>query len=364
VSGGKFTLGYVPALDGLRGTAIALVVLSHGRVPGFRTSAGTVGVTLFFTLSGFLITALLLQEHRRSGAIALRRFYRRRVVRLLPALIAFVVVLTAVTPLAPPLFAGPIDGVVALSYVTNWLLIPAQTTSAAQHTWSLAVEEQFYVLWPLLLLATHRLAGHRGVMIAGIGGAAMSLASTLLMWGGADSLRRVYYGSDTRAFGLLAGCALAAWMCDRAIDRRAPRWLGSSVLCAIAIVSLEIWGEPSGEWQAVWLPVVASLLMVAALWATTTASANRPLHTGRVMRYLGTRSYGIYLWHYPCSVLVWLLDLPQGAWFLATAGGGLALAEISWRLIERPAMRRWRQDLGESSGRPTGAHVCSDPVGR
>src|SRR3954469_19950995 len=216
---------HLPALDGVRGVAVAGVLAFHGGVAALR--GGFLGVDAFFVLSGYLITALLLGEERATGRIRLTGFWARRARRLLPALLVLLAAVLAVSRfLLPPdeLPALRGDALAALLYVANWRLLHrgggyfAETAapSPLQHTWSLAIEEQFYLVWPLLLVALLGLVRGRDprtrravVLGTCLAGAAASVATTVLLRGHVDP-DRLYYGTDTRAAALLVGAGLAA----------------------------------------------------------------------------------------------------------------------------------------------------------
>ncbi len=283
-SPGPTKLGYIPALDGLRGVAISLVVLLHAEVPAFRW--GGVGVDIFFVLSGFLITSILLKEWQQTGNISLSRFYARRALRLLPALYVMLAAIAVGTVLywrGPLADVNWIGIVMALTYTSNfatYIGIPA--LGAISQTWSLAVEEQFYLLWPfVLLLVLPRLRIGRGLvsLVCGL------LIATVALW---------LAGFDTRAYGLLAGCLVAVLLIRYPAIRqhRAMRLL-SPLSRALA-----------------WKPLV----------------------------WIGIVSYGIYLWHAPIFVLLpvhdWL-DWPVQLVRLALTAAAVTL---SYFLIERPAL--------------------------
>src|ERR1700756_2353944 len=221
------SLPHLGGLDGLRGIAVVAVILYHGGVswaPG-----GLLGVELFFVLSGFLITSLLLAEWTRSATIVLRAFWARRARRLLPALFALVLAIGVYYALGGPTQAVPNlenDGLSTLLYFNNWHQIANGTNyfaasgpiSPLQHTWSLAIEEQFYVVWPLFVLAVLGLgrargaSGRRSLQILlglSVAGAIASGGETAMLFDGGHGLDRVYYGTDTRATGLLLGASLA-----------------------------------------------------------------------------------------------------------------------------------------------------------
>ena len=301
-------------IEGLRAVAVLLVVLAHVGVPGL--AGGFLGVDVFFVVSGFLITTLLRREMASSGRIDLARFYARRVVRLLPvATLVIVVSLAGAWLWAPPLrfpaFAG--DALAAATWTMNVRLDTAGTDyfgdpapSPFQHFWSLAVEEQFYLLWPLLV-ARGRLAP--ALMVA------VTLASFAWSVGGAT-----YFGTTGRAWELGAG-ALLAIGATALRQRRALGWAGLAAIVTGAVVYDE--STP--------FPGVAALLPVLGTVAVIAARGNPLLETAP-MRWLGRMSYGWYLWHWPL-----LLAAPAGPIArIAAAVAALGLAVVSHHLLENP----------------------------
>jgi peptidoglycan/LPS O-acetylase OafA/YrhL len=315
-------LGYHASLDGLRAIAVALVMGFHFHVPGF--GGGFIGVDVFFVLSGFLITRLLLDEHAATGTISLRRFYARRALRLLPAL----ALLLAVTA---PLVARAWT-VAAASYLANWFLaLNKLGTAPLSHTWSLAIEEQFYIVWPVLLLGLLHVRLSRDA-IARIA-IALAAASCLAQIVGcidpdAGTWIRLYHGTDTRADALLIGCAAAL------LSRGEPRLstiAARGLLAAAAgtigyvAVTADLRDLDLYRHGELTLVAVASAVVVTQLVA-------RPLRVleWRPLVALGTISYGVYLWHHPIAYL----HVPV----VAKVVLAVAAAATSYTLVERPAL--------------------------
>jgi peptidoglycan/LPS O-acetylase OafA/YrhL len=346
------TLGarHWPALDGLRGVAVLLVVLYHARVPFVR--GGHVGVDLFFVLSGFLITTLLLRELDR-GRIDLVAFYVRRGLRLLPALVLFVVVCCAVVAFAgpdvyerPTLHGAPF----VLAYVANLhqaLGWGGGRLGLFDHTWSLAMEEQFYLVWPALLAGLVMVVGRRREHAAALlVGAALGLG-VYRLWlaiGGAG-WERLAYGPDTRADGLLIGCALALFLASPAA--RDPRWLPSAALGSAAFLVLVAWRVPADApfmvWNMGWtLVAVAGGLLT---WAAVSHASPR-VHAAlspRPLRATGRISYGLYLWHFLVVFGLGAAGAWAWPWWAAApvqVGLSLAVAWASFVLVERRFLRR------------------------
>ena len=343
---------YLPGLDGLRALAVVAVMLYHA---GYRLAGGYLGVESFFVLSGFLITTLLMADQARHGRIRLGAFWLRRARRLLPALLLTLAGTLLLCALLVPgeLRALGADALAALGYVLNWKLIVAQQSyfdalsrpSLAQHLWSLAIEEQFYLLWPLACAAGLRLLRPAGLLVAVL---AAALASSLLMaWmyiTGAD-VSRIYYGTDTRASALLIGAALAlTWTPERrqAPNRRRDAALALAGTTALALLlAAYAWLHEqhallyTGGFQLVSL---ATALVIAA--ATAPGARLFPaLLEARPLRWIGQRSYSLYLWHWPIFLLVAPeATAPTTRWSadLLRLGLTVALAAASYRFVEQP----------------------------
>jgi peptidoglycan/LPS O-acetylase OafA/YrhL len=369
-------LTHLRALDGLRGLAVLAVVLFHFApdvAPG-----GFLGVDLFFVLSGFLITSLLVNEWEAKRRISLPSFWTRRARRLLPALF---LVLAAVgvyaLMLANHIDAQHVanDGLSALTYVANWHFIASnqsyiqqfvhQAPSPLRHMWSLAIEEQFYLVWPMVVAGvgwlvagrTHRPGRgrrqFRHVLLAvclTLGCA--SLVRMITMYHPGGDVNRVYYGTDTRAFIIVIGAALGALSAGapalRSRLRRPLIVLGCGA--AIALVAAMAWLTPSSAWLYEGGYGVIAVVMVLVLAAAAQPGRN-PLArvlTIRPLVGLGLISYGVYLWHWPIGL--WLTPQDTGltgfGLFALRAGVTLAAALASYRLVEQPIRRgrlpRWR----------------------
>ncbi|HEX3734452.1 MAG TPA: acyltransferase family protein [Solirubrobacterales bacterium] len=352
---------YMPGLDGLRAIAVLAVIAFHlgfGWAPG-----GLLGVGIFFTLSGYLITDILLSQLARRGHIRLGRFWLARARRLLPALFVMMIVVVAwVTIFGPAQPQQFRDAVVASAlYVSNWQLIFGDVSYFARfappgplnHLWSLAIEEQFYLVWPFLLLIGVKLVRETPLPSGvrprlAVVTLLLALVSAILM--GAlyhPSLdpSRVYYGTDTRAFELLFGAALAMVWPSRKLSRKvspgARNLLDGLGVVGLLAIALMIWR--TGQYSSFLyrggfvLLSIATVLVVAAL-------AHPACRLGAVvgwkpLRWIGVRSYGIYLWHFPIIVLTTPGGIANGAEPLRELLQAVAIfgvAALSWKYIEEP----------------------------
>ena len=338
---------YVPALDGLRGVAVLLVVLFHTLTPPFKS--GFIGVEVFFVLSGYLICDLLLREQERTGCISLFRFYMRRFLRLMPALWTLLIAVLALIfwEFDKDVFSkARSEALWALLYVSNWVraLGHAEDMHFFAHTWSLGIEEQFYLLWPVALYFCVVRGGARRVLYM-----ALVLACACWLWRCALLLQgasadRLYNGLDTRLDALMWGCALAAWVRGRSapLTERQQR-----VLCLLepaAAAALILLGCCL-DWRSAYFHSVAStgVTWVAALLVfgavRNPRSLLRPLLCWRPLVFLGTISYGLYLWHWSLEMLLLQQDVDISqlrvfTWVLAPF-----LAWLSFVLVERPFLR-------------------------
>jgi peptidoglycan/LPS O-acetylase OafA/YrhL len=350
-----------PALDGVRGVAVLAVVIYH-----FAPSAlpaGFLGVDLFFVLSGLLITSLLLREHRATGRIDLPAFWGRRIRRLLPAALLALLVIIVLSVRSGSVGIGlPGDLLATLGYANNWHQIAASQSyfaafgppSPTKHFWSLAIEEQFYLVWPLLVAAGLALIARRarrdqserrlsgtpvatGVLVAGI-----ATSAALMAWyhATADDPSRAYYGTDSRAFELLIGALLAVAV-RRGMVRPRRGLVVAGVVAALACgAAMFVWSDGTAfyyEGGALLWSIGAAVLLLALLPSTglSRAFAVHPL------RWLGLISYGVYLFHFPIGV--WLdtsTSLEGPTLFAAKVALTLAIATASYFLLELPVRRR------------------------
>ncbi|MEO6628644.1 MAG: acyltransferase family protein [Aquihabitans sp.] len=347
---GRRSNAYRPHIDGLRTVAVYLVVAFHAGVD--RLAGGFIGVDVFFVLSGYLVTQLLLRDLDRRGTIALGSFYARRARRLLPAAaVALVATALVVAVLgAPSGWADARDGVRAASlYVANWFFIARATDYFASnvaanpvlHYWSLSVEEQFYLLWPALLLGLHRVlrGSRRALQVAVVVGAVASLSAALSLSG--SNLPRAYYGTDTRAYQLLAGVLLAL---APGITRRAHRLLGDRGLSIAAMLGLGGLAVSAtsfvslGPVQRGLAATVIAVVVIIGIDGAPRGLVARLLSLPP-LPYLGRISYGTYLWHWPIIVVVAAqLDLSTPEVLVVGMVGATAMASLSYQVLEQPVL--------------------------
>ena len=376
---GGVRLPYMPGLDGLRALAVIAVLLYHAGLPWIP--GGFLGVEIFFVLSGYLITSLLLAEWQAKGFIELKAFWLGRARRLLPALYLMVMVTLVYAVLFLPGEVASLrsDTLAAFGYVTNWYLIFGHQSyfeavgrlSLLKHLWSLAVEEQFYLVWPVVfwlginLGATRR---HRRRLLVGtLGGAALSVLLMALMYVPGTDPSRLYYGTDTRAAGLLIGAALAlVWTPGPRTSRvsyrprhseawarflRRWRWIAPTLLDVLglfALGALVFLCLDLGEYDpflyrgGLALVSLSTAALIMALAYPHTRLGGVGLLGSAPLRWIGERSYGIYLWHWPVFMITRShLDVPlEGLPLLALRlGVTVVLADLSYRFVETPIRR-------------------------
>jgi peptidoglycan/LPS O-acetylase OafA/YrhL len=388
-------MGYLPGLDGIRALAVIGVLLYHADLTWI--SGGFLGVDVFFVLSGFLITTLILEEFDRAGRIDFAKFYLGRARRLLPAL----VLMLAAVAVAAAFFYRDIasqvraDTIASIFYVNNWWYILNDSSyfefigrpPLLKHLWSLAVEEQFYLIWPAVAYLVMKRAGRRGVRMTAL---VLAVASTAWMVSLSVSNgfpeyadpSRAYFGTDSHAMGLLIGAALATvWRPGRLradISGTARLILtGSGIASLVAVIGFFVL---VGEFTP-WMYQKGGFLVLALVVALLIAMATHPACPfggwigTQPWRYVGQRSYGLYLWHWPIFMVTRpVLDVPLDGILLLAIRLALtfAIAELSFRFVEMPIRRgaidrwvsAWRASTGQERTRRTrgGATVIASMV--
>jgi peptidoglycan/LPS O-acetylase OafA/YrhL len=338
-----FSLGYQPALDGLRAVSIVAVLAHHSHwLPG-----GYLGVDVFFALSGFLITALLTEEFVRTGTITLRLFYARRALRLLPALLVLVVVCAGSLLATVPAEYGPLvlhAAAAVLFYVANWAWVIDLPLGVLSHTWSLGVEEQFYLLWPCALLVMLRVSSPRRLfaMTLVLAGAGAAWRHALVQAGA--RFEHIQRGLDAHGDALLIGCALSLGL--TAGLRLPGRSSFAALLGVCGLAGALVFSTFPGSYLSYpvsSLAAVAVSLIIAHVVSAPDSPLTRLLAVAPLVT-IGRISYGVYLWHFPVFYFFGLVTLPGTAptasWMLAAAAWAVSFgaAGLSYAIVERPAL--------------------------
>ena len=347
---------YITGLDGIRAIAVIMVLSYHLKLSLFKS--GFLGVTVFFVLSGYLITGILISEVEEEGTIDLKNFWLRRIRRLVPAVMSMAVVIIFVSAVVNRVIftKGCKDFLASVLGFNNWWQIfnkvsyfeAAGVPSPFTHCWSLAIETQFYLIYPLILLGIYKLAksrgegrAKRGLLFAGVT-LLLALISVILMivlFDPQQDASRVYYGTDTRAFSLLFGALLAIlWeyrMVPRRLSASVNMVLGSVSFAALLVMTIAINGS-SNFWYrgGQFVGTILTVLMVYAVSGRKTWLSR--FLSNPVLKWIGDRSYSIYLWHYPIILLI--SKGIKASWWITLIELVLSvvLAELSYRFIETP----------------------------
>ncbi len=365
----QFRLRYSPTLDGIRGVAVLAVMAVHAAPRSPYTQWGYLGVDVFFTLSGFLITAVLLQEWSETGSIDFRNFYARRALRLLPAL--SLLLLASLLPLNPiPATERVKAALIALFYCANWFraFAPDFHMAGLGHTWSLSIEEQFYLLWPITLVTILRVETLRKRIVPILVIAVFACATyRVSLWAEGSTPERLYNGLDTRADSLLAGCALSVMLAFGVLKPGLAMKKGAYLLALVGMpLVLMIF---SSEWNDDFM-FMAGYLVVAVISAAVifavvgSSSSSIPLTrvlSFRPLVWTGRISYGLYLWHYPLFLYVRGLGLPVPLTLLGMYGSVFLVAILSFYCVERPFLRM-KQKFKAPEGPPAGVLVATPPA--
>lgn len=347
---------YITGLDGIRAIAVIMVLAYHLKLALFKS--GFLGVTVFFVLSGYLITGILISEVEEEGTIDLKNFWLRRIRRLVPAVMSMAVVIIFVSAVVNRVIftKGCKDFLASVLGFNNWWQIfnkvsyfeAAGVPSPFTHCWSLAIETQFYLIYPLILLGIYKLVksrgegrAKRGLLFAGVT-LLLALISVILMivlFDPQQDASRVYYGTDTRAFSLLFGALLAIlWeyrMVPRRLSASVNMVLGSVSFAVLLVMTIAINGS-SNFWYrgGQFFGTILTVLMVYAVSGRKTWLSR--FLSNPVLKWIGDRSYSIYLWHYPIILLI--SKGIKASWWITLIEIVLSvvLAELSYRFIETP----------------------------
>lgn len=343
---------YLPGLDGFRGIAVIAIIIFH--LNALWLPGGFLGVDTFFVISGYLITSLLLTEYDRDGSISLLAFWVRRVKRLIPAVLFLLAVTLTYTIIFEPklIISLKQDVVAALFYVSNWWYIFQHvdyfdqfTIQPLKHLWSLAIEEQFYLLYPILLLGLLKLTRRKWILWTFVGVSLLSLVLMVILIHSGHHISRVYFGTDTRLQTLLIGAMLAIIWPPFRLKANIPLTIRSiiDVMGLVSFAGLMLLMYMVNE-QSMWL-YNWGFYAIALLTLFIIASAVHPsgyfakLMGNPVFVFIGKRSYSLYLWHYPVIMFVHTHfvqgQIPFYAYVLDILLM-LLMTQISYHFIERP----------------------------
>lgn len=361
-----FELGYSPALDGLRGVAILAVMGFNGHLAWMR--GGFLGVDIFFALSGFLITCVLLQGYFKTSSIGLKNFYFRRALRLLPALLALIVFCAAYAFLfqTGDKTIATLKGILyTLLYVANWAQVPPNPPGigALSHAWSLSVEEQFYIVWPLLLLVLLQIKNRR-LIVAILGSLiAISLFISVLLWNANTPHLRMYFGSDTRAHQLLIGCTAAlllSWGSLRSTQRlRWPLHAASAVSFVGILLSFYFVRHTEAFVYNGGFALISLATTILILDVLLFPSLLSGMFEFAPLVWIGKISYGLYLWHFPIFEASKRLFEGRTSPVLYQVVGVVAtfvVAAASFYFLEQPFLRLRRRFSVKDTPPPLPAH--------
>lgn len=340
---------YVPELDGLRGIAIVMVVGFHAGLPGFGIG-GYLGVDVFFVLSGYLITSILLRE-RETGRIDVLGFYFRRTLRLAPALIMLGLALVAIDPLLLHNSGQVRDDLISsVGYIANWTrAFDRGTPMYLGHVWSLSIEEQFYLFWPLLLSAILGAFGrHQAIVVVVVMACASWLWRAVLFTQG-GTINRIYNGTDTRLDALFIGCVLAmAFSHHGGVRSRYPTLQTKlAVVGVAAFAAMFAIARYDSPFMYVAGFAIAGLSTATVILACVSDQDNLLKKAMRIqpLVYIGRISYSLYLWHYPIFLIVWIKwGQTNQALVWSTIPLVAVLAMASYHFVEQPCLR-WRSEV-------------------
>lgn len=358
VDSSVWLLGHRPQLDGVRAMAVLLVLVAHTDIYAPLGKGGTVGVSVFFTLSGFLITTLLLEERQIFSRLDVPGFYRRRFLRLVPAMIVCVILACLVLLAHGYVFPDLKLVVGTLTYTSNWLMmsgVPRPT--ALGHTWSLAVEEQFYLIWPLVIILTARVSKRRMITSLSIV-CAVVLAWRLFLYISGAGYLRIYFGLDTRADSLMYGAVVAFVLNRSRIRPGTSPWLVWIGLALTGIGCLLSAREPYNM-QLVAMPSVVGIGVAVMIYGICQNRGFAPFEW-RWVQWIGKRSYGIYLYQAPVNVFL-LLTVTRAKWIqIFVVAGTFAIAALSYRYIEKPFLRIKNRDRRSQRGLDKSLRAAAD----
>lgn len=342
----EFRLGYRPSFDGIRGLFMIVVMICHAQltfIPG-----GKLSMSVFFVLSGFLITAILMQEWKKTGTISFKQFYLRRALRILPALFALLLVCCLYALAQSKIEAmTTLKSVAAtLFYVANWYIaLNIGISGPLTHTWSLSVEEQFYTVLPIFLSIILLLKLKRSWVICFLLLAIfIAFIHTLTLWNGEDSIRRIYFGTDTRIDQFLIGCLigiLASWNILPKTEKAVLISKIAAIISVIVIIYLELTlheADPFMSLGATTVTGIATGLIIINLITSPVKLLNKFLEM-RFLVSIGQISYSLYLWHFPIFRQIIALNLDPILTVIIEVSLTFIVAILSYYLIELPFLK-------------------------
>lgn len=345
----KFRLGYRPSLDGLRTIAVMPVLLAHAGVQ--RIGGGNFGVDIFFVLSGFLITGTLLEEWSRDKRIRLKNFYWRRAVRLFPALFLVLAAWTLYVLCFDPQ-PGAFFAVYVLFYVANWVRAFHYAGShGLGHTWSLSIEEQFYLVWPPILVWLLQSGRSRRSVFVFLAASVLVVALwRAYLWQHGADIDRLYNGTDARADALLIGCGLAFAVYAGFTEKWAA-WLAAP--CLLALLYVIVFDLPKRFWLRDGGATMVAIAAAGLIWALVSPGGRglvRRILETRPLLWAGRISYGLYLWHLPVFNVI---GRRQPAWPLfylvvLKIAATFVLAALSYYFVEQP-IQQWAKRRGKAN---------------
>jgi peptidoglycan/LPS O-acetylase OafA/YrhL len=337
--------GYEPALDGVRAVAVLLVMAGHLNL----VYAGGLGVDIFFVLSGYLITAILVSEFSANGRISLKKFYARRALRILPAVILLLLVLNVFVAITQPRDEAATlrwDSLGSLFYIANWLRAFGRDLGILGHLWSLSIEEQFYFFWPITLafLLSRKLSVNGITILVGLAVLLVN-ADRVYLYNGIQSFNRIYNGLDTRADALLVGCALGLSGYEF-VSRRVWALLGLIGAAFVGYVLFRAYPVPSNLQVPFGLTIGGTLFALGVAFFLAAIFSNPESIFTKLLRspplvWTGRLSYGLYLWHFPVFTFVggWFPEMQAAQLMAVKVIATFLCATISYYSLERPCLK-------------------------
>ncbi|HEX2962247.1 MAG TPA: acyltransferase [Ignavibacteriales bacterium] len=335
---------YIPGLDGLRGMAILLVMLFHTGIPNFR--GGFTGVDIFFVLSGFLITSLLLSEATEAGRINLKYFYMRRILRLLPALVLMLIIVTLTAQalnLKGSAYTDFTGGIITLFYSANLArAFNLHQMGLLSHTWSLSIEEQFYMLWPLaLIIMLKYVRREKRILSVVLFLSVLSWLIRIYLTQSGHTADRIFNGLDTRADALLAGCAAAIirsmGLWTKKVSRlKSPAYAGF-ILPLLILFNISWSNHNTFYWVSFLLEFMTAVLILHII--SDEKSMIKKFLASKPLVWVGSISYGVYLWHDPVFEVMRYWGYSKLSILFSGSIITLGIASVSYYLMEKPLLR-------------------------